>query len=337
MLDHADQQLARLIDVPRSAPAASTTRSCWCMSDNGASQEGGPLGFVNAMGPFNMSAEPIDGEDRPHRRHRRARHPFQLPAGLGDGLQHAAERYKQNTHGGGIRDPLVIVPGRTGIARAAASCATSSATPATSRRPCSSSSASSRPRRSTASRRCRSRARASPRPSPTPTAPSQDQPQYFEMFGHRGLWHDGCKAVAFHPPGTPFDDDVWELYHLARDFNENHDLAERRARAAEGDDRRLWWRQAEAHQVLPLDDRFGDALRRERRALPRRRARSYMFQAGMGHRADRRRARPAQPQLHDRGRCPHRRAGDRGRADRPRRRDLRLLALHQGQPARATT
>ncbi len=33
-------------------------------------------------------------------------------------------------------------------------------------------------------------------------APVRKQPQYFEMFGHRGLWHEGWKAVAFHPPGT---------------------------------------------------------------------------------------------------------------------------------------
>ena len=29
------------------------------LSDNGASQEGGPLGFVNAMGPYNFRPEPL--------------------------------------------------------------------------------------------------------------------------------------------------------------------------------------------------------------------------------------------------------------------------------------
>ena len=33
-----------------------------------------------------------------------------------------------------------------------------------------------------------------------PAAPSKARAQYFEMFGHRGLWHAGWKAVAFHPP-----------------------------------------------------------------------------------------------------------------------------------------
>ena len=38
--------------------------------------------------------------------------------------------------------------------------------------------------------------------------------QYFEMLGHRGIWHAGWKAVTRHTPGKPFDDDEWELYDL---------------------------------------------------------------------------------------------------------------------------
>ena len=57
-------------------------------------------------------------------------------------------------------------------------------------------------------------------------APSKRTTQYFEMFGHRGLWSQGWKAVAFHPRGEPFDNDEWELYDLRSDFNEVHDLAE---------------------------------------------------------------------------------------------------------------
>jgi len=58
-----------------------------------------------------------------------------------------------------------------------------------------------------------------------PAAPSKASPQYFEMFGHRGLWHGGWKAVAYHPPGAPFENDKWELFHLAKDFSETDDLA----------------------------------------------------------------------------------------------------------------
>src|SRR5262249_14598910 len=87
-------------------------------------------------------------------------------------------------------------------------------------------------------------------------APSKSRPQYFEMFGHRGLWRDAWKAVAFHRPGSPFEGGTWELYQLDRDFSETDDLAQReperlKAMIAE------WWKQAEACKVLPLDDRFG--------------------------------------------------------------------------------
>ena len=71
--------------------------------------------------------------------------------------------------------------------------------------------------------------------------------QYFEMLGSRAIYHDGWKAVTFKPlaamyddgidPDAPFDDDRWELYHVAVDFSECHDLRGRGARAARGDGR----------------------------------------------------------------------------------------------------
>lgn len=73
------------------------------------------------------------------------------------------------------------------------------------------------------------------------------------MLGHRGLWHDGWKAVTWHKPGTAFSEDQWELYHLARDFNEMHDMAaEQPAKLQEMVQR--WFAQAGACQVLPLED-----------------------------------------------------------------------------------
>jgi len=113
------------------------------------------------------------------------------------------------------------------------------------------------------------------------TAPERDTPQYFEMFGHRGIIHRGWKAVAFHPPGTPYDADKWELFDLSRDFAETHDLsAEQPDKLAELID--LWWQQAEAHQVLPLDDRFGPRFAENAaRRLGDRRV--FTFHKGMGH------------------------------------------------------
>ena len=68
-------------------------------------------------------------------------------------------------------------------------------------------------------------------------APERHETQYFEMFGSRAIYHQGWKAVTFHPvgplyddgldPNAPFDDDVWELYHVAEDLSETDDLADR--------------------------------------------------------------------------------------------------------------
>jgi arylsulfatase len=89
------------------------------------------------------------------------------------------------------------------------------------------------------------------------------------MFGSRAIYHRGWKAVTYHPvgplyddgldPNAPFDDDVWELYDLTTDLAETRDLAgERPELVAELVD--LWWRQAAANDVLPLDNRVLWAL-----------------------------------------------------------------------------
>ena len=87
-----------------------------------------------------------------------------------------------------------------------------------------------------------------------PQEKSRKGPQYFEMFGHRGIWHEGWKAVTHHQPGKPFDDDEWELYHLDEDFSETKNLAkEKPEKLRELID--LWWVEAGRQGVLPLDDR----------------------------------------------------------------------------------
>lgn len=87
-----------------------------------------------------------------------------------------------------------------------------------------------------------------------PDAPSNKTVQYSEMMGHRAIYADGWKAVTRHDMGTPFDNDTWELYHVEVDRSECNNLAEaepeRLASLIE-----LWWKEAEEHLVLPLDDR----------------------------------------------------------------------------------
>jgi len=92
--------------------------------------------------------------------------------------------------------------------------------------------------------------------------------QYFEMFGSRALYHDGWKAVTFHPigplyddqnPNASFDDDEWELYRVRDDISESRNLASQYPDVLRGliD---LWWSEAQKNDVLPLDNRVLWAL-----------------------------------------------------------------------------
>ncbi|ANE46952.1 arylsulfatase [Paenibacillus swuensis] len=87
-----------------------------------------------------------------------------------------------------------------------------------------------------------------------PTAKSRKQTQYYEMLGHRAIWHDGWKAVTNHVPGSSFESDRWELYHEAEDYSESRDLS-----ALYPDKLRelieRWWAEAGKYEVLPIDGR----------------------------------------------------------------------------------
>ncbi len=157
MLDHSDRHLARLVAFLDTAGIRDNTVII-VMSDNGASQEGGPLGFVNAMGPFNFKPEPIaeklariDDIGGPDTH-------SNFPHGWAMASNTPLRRYKQNTHGGGIRDPFVINwPNRIA---AKGELRHQFVHACDSRRRCWSSSASRRPSISRAAGRCRWKARA---------------------------------------------------------------------------------------------------------------------------------------------------------------------------------
>lgn len=90
-----------------------------------------------------------------------------------------------------------------------------------------------------------------------PDAPTRKDVQYFAMLGSRGIWKDGWKAAAIHAPLSGkgnFDQDDWELYHVAQDRSESNDLAaENPEKLQEMID--AWFVEAEKNNVLPLDDR----------------------------------------------------------------------------------
>lgn len=278
MLEHFDDHLARLIARLKESGQYENT-AIFVMSDNGASQEGGPFGFVNAMGPFNLVAEPMEekiarindlGGPDTH---------SNFPWGWAMAANTPLKRYKQNTHGGGIRDPFVMSwPTKVSDPGSMRHnfCHVVDLTPTIMdmlglQIPDTINGVQQMPIEGTSF-------------APIVSNPSHvvnRGPQYFEMFGHRGIVVDGWKAVAFHQMGTPFEDDTWELYHLVEDFNEFHDLAaqepDRLARMID-----MWWQEADKYKVLPLDDRFAPrfAENAERHTGERT---NYTFWKGMGH------------------------------------------------------
>ena len=77
--------------------------------------------------------------------------------------------------------------------------------------------------------------------------------QHYETAGDRAIWAGGWKAVTLHQKGTDFKDDVWALYHSETDFSELNDLSKEEPERVEKLIA-LWHKEAEANNVLPLDD-----------------------------------------------------------------------------------
>lgn len=103
-------------------------------------------------------------------------------------------------------------------------------------------------------------------------APTRHITQYFEMMGHRSIYHDGWRAVCPWPGpsfteagaffGAPIDKDKlteldakgWELYQIEKDFAENHNIAaENRPKLIEMI--ATWYVEAGKYNVLPVDSR----------------------------------------------------------------------------------
>jgi arylsulfatase A-like enzyme len=108
-----------------------------------------------------------------------------------------------------------------------------------------------------------------------PATPTRHPTQYFEMLGNRAIVDGQWKAVTYHgrkpwenTAAWSFDDDHWELYDLAADPAECHDLMAGKDISNLKDPvvRKmfdlvsLWWAEAGRYGVLPLDDRFQERL-----------------------------------------------------------------------------
>ncbi|MEW6250454.1 MAG: arylsulfatase [Planctomycetota bacterium] len=93
-----------------------------------------------------------------------------------------------------------------------------------------------------------------------PAAQSRRTTQYFEMFGNRGIYHDGWTAVTRH--SIPWlmaklpalAEDRWELYHVAEDFSQADDLAAKQPEKLK-ELQALFDKEAVRNHVYPIDDR----------------------------------------------------------------------------------
>jgi len=92
-------------------------------------------------------------------------------------------------------------------------------------------------------------------------APSRRRTQYFEMLGNRALYNDGWIASTI-PPVAPWVvggqkpnvlDYEWELYHVAEDFSQAVNLADKEP-AKLRELQELFWIEAAKYDVLPLDN-----------------------------------------------------------------------------------
>jgi arylsulfatase len=250
-LEHTDAQIGRLVDALAHLGELDNTLLV-LLSDNGASQEGGPFGVLHEMKFFNFIIETpdeavarLDDIGGPHSH-------SNYPWGWAQAGNTPFKWYKQNTHEGGVHVPLIVhwpdVVDDRGALRDQFHHVTDIAptiydvlgiTPPDVYR-----GYEQLPVSGTSMRYSFDAA----------DAPSTKAVQYFEMMGHRAIYADGWKAVTRHTPGVSFDDDTWELYHVDVDRSECNDLAaqmpDKVAALVE-----LWWNEAEAHGVLPLDDR----------------------------------------------------------------------------------
>ena len=261
MMDHTDAQIGRLVEFLRSVGRLDNTIFV-VMSDNGASREGGPTGVMDEMRFFNGMQEDMeeaiarmDSIGGPHSH-------SNIPWGWAQAGNTPLRWYKSHTHGGGVRDPLIVHwPAGTaenGKFRRqfchAVDIAPTLLDAAGIAQPKEFQGVAQMPVHGNTLLPTLKDAQAS----------LARGPQYFEMTGHRGIWHDGWKAVTLHRAEESYEDEPWELYNLEQDFSEHDNLAQAEPQRLK-ELKQMWWDEAEKHGVLPLDDRRNATLFRTSR------------------------------------------------------------------------
>ncbi len=289
-LTHTDHHIGRLLDFLKATGEFDNTL-IMVISDNGASSEGGPEGSVNENLFFNNVPESLETN---------------LAAidelGGPDHFNHYAwgwtwagntpfRRWKRETYRGGISDPFIVhypkgVPA-TGEVRTQYAHAIDMAPTVLDilgvEPPASIKGVTQSPIEGVNFAHS----------FKDPQVDSRRHTQYFEMMGHRSIYHNGWRAVcpwpgpSFKEAGaffgepipaeklTELDANHWELYHVDEDFAENHNVAEEnRAKLIEMIAQ--WYVEAGKYNVLPVDGRGVARFAEERPQITANRT-SYTF------------------------------------------------------------
>lgn len=252
MLDHTDVQLGRLMDFLESIGRLDNTIVV-VLSDNGASQEGGPDGSADIVTyeedqfcTVDFNIERLDTIGGPESQ-------TNIPWGWAQAANTPLRWYKQNTYAGGVRTPLVVSwpqgiddvgAVRSQFVHAIDIAPTLLDLIDVEPQP-EYDGVEQMPYHGASIRRVLDAG----------DAPLPRNHQYFEMIGHRAIWKDGWKAIARHRRNEPFEDDPWELYHVESDFSEIHDVAQERTDKLQ-ELATLWSNEAAKYSVFPLDDRY---------------------------------------------------------------------------------
>jgi arylsulfatase len=292
-LSHTDDQIGRLLDFLKETGEFDSTL-IMVVSDNGASAEGGPAGTTNELQFFNNAPEPLEDSLRAIDELGGPATFNHYPWGWTWAGNTPFRRWKRETYRGGACDPFVvswpkgikargevrsqyahlidIVPTVLDVLGAAPPAAIRGVT-------------------------------QSPLHGVSfahtfddPSAATRHHTQYFEMFGHRAIDHDGWRAVcpwpgpsfaeAGRPFGTPIsadtltelDAECWELYHVADDPAENDNLGfEHRDKLIEMIAQ--WYVEAGKYNVLPLDGSALERLMTERPQITEERT-TYTYRPG---------------------------------------------------------
>lgn len=251
--EHTDHQVGRIVDYLEESGQLENTLVIYA-ADNGASGEGSPNGSVNEGKFFNAWPDSIEDNLAMIDKLGTPATYNHYPTGWAVAFSTPYRMFKRYTYQGGICDPLVIHWPKGIAARGEVRDQYHHSTDIY----------------PTILEACGiempdvvSGAKQSPLAGVSmaysfddATAATHKQTQYYEMFGHRALWHKGWKAVTEHGPisgMSHFEDDRWQLFHTDEDRAEVTDLAaEHPQKVAELVE--LWMTEAKANHVLPIND-----------------------------------------------------------------------------------